>query len=122
MAVIFLVVRLTLSQPVDFTSLKPQTQGFLREMLVQIFIASQVGTPILEASLNVPTTRDRGAIEQIFIKGTRNQTLAMGLVYFMSKVFCDVSEDGKDIADLIQWASGLAKDTLRIGVDVIPAL
>jgi nucleolar MIF4G domain-containing protein 1 len=89
--------------------------------MVQIFINSQVTTPMLGASLNVPT-RNGGAIEQIFIKATRNQTLAMGLVYFMSETFRDVSGDGEDMANLIRWASGLAKDTLRNGVDVIPAL
>ena len=88
--------------------------------MVQIFYDSQVGTPVLGAGLNIPTTRDGGAIEQIFIKVTRNQTLAMGLVYFMSEAFRDVSEDGEDMANLIRWASGLAKDTLRTGVDVIP--
>lgn len=95
---------------------------FLREMMVQIFVDSQVMTPALGSSLNVPTTRNRSAIEQIFIKATRNQTLAMGLVFFLSEIFRDVSGDGEDVANLIKWTSGLAKDTLRTRVEVIPAL
>jgi nucleolar MIF4G domain-containing protein 1 len=90
-------------------------------MIVQIFIDSQVVTPVLGSSLSVLTTRNRGAIEQIFIKATRNQTLAMGLVYFMSETFHNVFGD-EDMVNLIRWATGLAKDTLRTGVDVIPAL
>lgn len=109
-------------KPIDFTSLKPQTLMFLREMMVQIFVDSQVMTPALGSSLNVPTTRNRSAIEQIFIKATRNQTLAMGLVFFLSEIFRDVSGDGEDVANLIKWTSGLAKDTLRTRVEVIPAL
>lgn len=111
-----------LLQPVDFMSLQPHTRLFLREMMVQIFLDSQVATPVLGAGPNIPTARNGGAIEQIFIKMTRNKTLAMGLVYFMSEAFRDVSEDGEDMANLIRWASGLAKDTLRTGVYVIPTL
>jgi nucleolar MIF4G domain-containing protein 1 len=91
-------------------------------MVVQIFLDSQVTTPVLGSSLNIPTTRNREAIEQIFIKATRHQALAMGLVYFMSETFRDASGDGEEVAIFIRWASGLAKDTLQTGVDVIPAL
>jgi len=76
---------------------------------------------MLGPSLSVPASNS-GAIEQIFIKATRNQTLTMGLIYFMSEAFRDVSKDGEDMANLIRWAGGLAKGTLQTGVDVIPAL
>jgi nucleolar MIF4G domain-containing protein 1 len=95
---------------------------FLKELMVQIFIDSQVGAPVIGSDLKVPTTRNRGAVEQIFIKATRNQTLAMGLVYFMSETFRDVMGDDDDMAKLTRWASEVAKDTLRTGVDIIPTL
>lgn len=71
---------------------------------------------------HIPSTRDRGAVEEIFIKATRIQTLAMGLVYFMSEAFRDLSGEGEEMAKLIKWASGLAKETLRAGVDIVPTL
>ncbi|KAH0585267.1 hypothetical protein H2248_008510 [Termitomyces sp. 'cryptogamus'] len=115
-------VTLSILKPVDFTSLKKTTREFLREMLLQIFICSQRTTPLITSNAkDVPATRNRGAVEEIFIKATRIQTLAMGLVYFLSEAFRDVSKDGEmDI--FIEWASGLAKDTLRTGVDIVPGL
>ncbi|KAF9456613.1 hypothetical protein BDZ94DRAFT_1204156 [Collybia nuda] len=116
-------VTLTILKPVDFTTLKPQSQNFLRELLVQIFIDSQVVTPLLISNSKLlPTTRNRKAVEQVFIKATRIRHLAMGLVYFMSEVFRDLSEDEEGITKLIKWANGVGKDTLRTGVDVVPNL
>lgn len=107
----------------DFTDLKPQSQEFLHELLVEIFIGSQVTTPVFSnVPKNVPLTRNRGAVEEIFIKATRIQDLAMGLVYFMSEAFRDLSEDEGGIAKLIKWANGIGKDTLRTGVDTAPNL
>ncbi|KAG6910848.1 hypothetical protein DXG01_007164 [Tephrocybe rancida] len=116
-------VTLAILKPVDFTSLKKTTTEFLREMLVQIFICSQRTTPMMTSNpRDIPTTRNRGAIEEIFIKATRIQTLAIGLVYFLSEMFRDVSNDGDELGKLIKWAGGLAKDTLRTGVDIVPGL
>lgn len=110
-------------KPVDFTSLKKTTTEFLREMLLQTFICSQRTTPLTTLGpKDIPTTRNRGAIEEIFIKATRIETLAMGLVYFLSGPFCDMPKDGNEMEKFIQWASGLAKDTLRMGVDIVPSL
>jgi nucleolar MIF4G domain-containing protein 1 len=108
---------------VDFTDLKPQSQEFLRELLVQIFISSQVVTPVFSNDPKLlPTTRNREAVEKIFIKATRIQTLAMGLVYFMSEAFRDISEEEENIAKLIKWANSVGNDTLQTGVDVVPIL
>ena len=48
------------------------------------------------------------------VKAGRIQTLATGLVYFISEAFRS-GEEG----DLVKWASEIAKETLRDGVDVI---
>ncbi|KAG6862500.1 hypothetical protein C0995_000047 [Termitomyces sp. Mi166 len=115
-------VTLSILKPVDFTSLKKTTTEFLREMLLQIFICSQRTTPLLTSNAkDVPATRSRDVIEEIFIKATRIQTLAIGLVYFLSEAFPDTSKDG-EMEKFIKWASGLAKDTLRMGVDIVPGL
>jgi len=71
---------------------------------------------------DVPVSRNRGAIEGIFIKATRIDTLAMGLVYFMSEAFRNASKEEDVMGKLVKWASGLAKDTLQTGVDVVPTL
>ncbi|RDB25941.1 Suppressor of glycerol defect protein 1 [Hypsizygus marmoreus] len=116
-------VTLAILKPVDFTLLKPQTREFLREMMIQIFISSQRETPMISSNpKDVPTTRNRGALEEIFIKATRIQNLAMGLVYFLSEAFRDLSGEEEGLEKLIKWASGLAKDTLRTGVDIVPNL
>ncbi|KAG6896315.1 hypothetical protein C0992_009105 [Termitomyces sp. T32_za158] len=116
-------VTLLILKPVDFTSLKKTTTEFLREMLLQTFICSQRTTPLITLEpKDVPATRNRSAIEEIFIKATRNQTLAMGLVYFLSGAFRDMSKDGNEMEKFIKWASELAKDTLRMGVDIVPSL
>ncbi|KAJ7227305.1 hypothetical protein GGX14DRAFT_629361, partial [Mycena pura] len=110
-------VTLTILKPVDFTTLKQQSQGFLRELFVQLFINSQVTTPMISTA--APTTRNRAPIEEIFIKANRVETLAMGLVYFLTEVFLDVDDLHDGLQQLVKWASGVAKDTLRTSVDMI---
>jgi nucleolar MIF4G domain-containing protein 1 len=99
---------------VDFTVLKPQTRAFLSHLFHQLFANSQLSTPILSGEL--PYTRNKHPLEEIFIKATRIQALAMGLVYFLTEMK-KVSKE-----EFIQWACTIAIDTLRTGVDVIPTL
>lgn len=107
-------------QPVDFTVLKPQSHAFLKELLLQVFISTQVSTPLLSAAPSaLPTTRNRGAIEEVFIKATRVQNLAVGLVYFLGEAFRTEAGDEKGF---IRWASQVAMDTLRTGMDVVAGL
>ncbi|KAF8896428.1 armadillo-type protein [Infundibulicybe gibba] len=115
-------ISLSVLKPVDFTSLKKQTREFLQEMIGQTCVNSQVSTPTIGPTPgSLPTLRDRGPIEQIFIKATRNQSLAMGLVYFLTDAFRDTKVEENHGA-LIRWAVGIAKETLRTGVDVVPTL
>ena len=90
--------------------------------MAQIFVNSQITTPAFSERLNIPTIKDQAAVEQIFIKATRNQTLAVGLIYFLSRAFRDLAGETEDMTGLIKWASELARSTLQTGVDVIPAL
>ncbi|KAG9314967.1 hypothetical protein JVU11DRAFT_4076 [Chiua virens] len=108
---------ITILKPVDFTIIKPQTLKFLRELFVQIFVASQVSSPILadDANINDQSSRNRGAVEEIFLKATKIETLGLGLIFFLSNAF--KGEEG-----LLKWASGVAKETLQTGMNEIPRL
>jgi nucleolar MIF4G domain-containing protein 1 len=84
---------LTIFKPVDFTMLKPQTRNFLKELFIQLFIASQVSSPMLSNdSGDYPSVRNRGSVEEIFLKASRIENLGLGLVFFMSNTF--KGEDG----------------------------
>jgi len=107
-------VALSIFKPVDFTVLKPRTHDFLSYFFHQLFASSQVSAPVLRADL--PRTRSKGPIEEIFIKATRIQALAMGLVYFLTELKKTSEEE------FVQWACAVAIDTLRTGLDVIPTL
>jgi len=86
----------------------------LKEFFIQLFISSQVSTPIISSiQKDSPATRDRTAVEVIFKKVVRIEVLAMGMVYFISEAFRDCNGD-----ELVKWAAGIAKETLRTGVDV----
>jgi nucleolar MIF4G domain-containing protein 1 len=62
----------------------------------------------------LPPTRTKRRVEEIFVKATRIQALTMGLVYFLTEMKKSSDED------FIQWACTVAIDTLRAGVDVLP--
>jgi len=103
-------------QPVDFTMLKPQTRNFLKELFIQLFIASQVSSPMLSNdSGDYPSVRNRGSVEEIFLKASRIENLGLGLVFFMSNTF--KGEDG-----FLAWASSVAKETLQAGMEHIPRI
>ena len=103
-------------QPVDFTQLKPTTNSFLRQLLIQTFVSTQVSTPVITNTL--PSSRNRGAIEEVFIKATRIEALASGLIYFLSG---GMGHDEPE-ETFVKWAIGVALGTLRVGMDVIPNL
>ncbi|KAI0001466.1 armadillo-type protein [Russula compacta] len=107
-------VTLSMFKPVDFTALKSRTRDFLSHFFHQLFANSQVSTPILSGDL--PSSRNKASLEEIFIKATQIQALAMGLVYFLT----DMKKASEE--EFIQWAGTIAIDTLRTGLDVIPTL
>ncbi|KAG0706767.1 hypothetical protein DFH29DRAFT_899911 [Suillus ampliporus] len=107
---------LTIFKPVDFTLLKPQTRTFLKELFIQLFVASQVSSPMLSNDpSDYPSMRNRGSLEEIFLKASRIENLGLGLVFFMSNMF--KGEDG-----FLMWASSLAKETLQTGMDHVPKI
>lgn len=104
-----------MAQPVDFTVVKSQARTFLRELLVQIFVASQATSPVLTDDPDAQTSRNRGAVEDVFIKATKTENLGLGLIFFLSNTF--KGEEG-----FLGWASALAKETLQTGMNEIPRL
>ncbi len=107
----------------DFTTVKLQGREFLRELMINIFICSQVASPAIGLDVkNLPTTRNRAVVEEIFIKAARAETLGMGLVYFMTETFRDFSSQDEEFTKLVKWGSGVAKDTLRAGLDIVPMI
>jgi nucleolar MIF4G domain-containing protein 1 len=116
-------VALTILKPVDFTILKSQGKEFLKELLINIFLSSQaISSPAI--NIGHPVTRNRAAIEEIFVKAARIEALAMGLMYFMSSVLRDFrcDDEEQEFAKLVKWATGIAQDTLRTGLDIMPRL
>jgi nucleolar MIF4G domain-containing protein 1 len=72
--------------------------------------------------MNVPFTDNRHAVQDIFIKASRIQSLAMGLVYFLSEAFEGDFNADDGYSKFMQWAVGTAKATLQTGIDVVTAL
>jgi len=66
--------------------------------------------------------RNRAAIEEILVKAVRIENLAMGLVYFLTNVFLKQTSDDDAVTKFVKWASELALDILRTGIDIIPSL
>lgn len=122
------------TQPVDFTVIEPQTHIFLRDFFTSLFLSTQSSRPVLNPTGNgLPDTKDSRSLEEVFIKVARIQALAMGIVYFLTETFGEgigrrgravQSPGGEDRPDdaLLRWASGIAVDTLRTGLDVMPTL
>jgi nucleolar MIF4G domain-containing protein 1 len=86
----------------------------LEELLLNVFVSTQLSTPMIPPNWReAVTTRDRTAIDAVFVKAARIQILAMGLVYFISHMSGSREADG-----LVKWAIEIAKDTLRATVEV----
>ncbi|KAJ4494884.1 hypothetical protein C8J55DRAFT_466030 [Lentinula edodes] len=115
-------VTLAVLKPIDFTMLKSQTQMFLQQLFIYLFLSSQSKSPLISA--NTSSSRNRSSIEEVFIKASRLQTLAMGLVFFLSKrlSLAENDEVDQDIAKLVKWGTEIAKDTLRSRLDIVPDL
>ncbi|KAJ3515422.1 hypothetical protein NLJ89_g1761 [Agrocybe chaxingu] len=116
-------VSLAILKPLDFTVLKSTTRSFLRELFMQILVNSQRSAPIISDVRKVAIfTRNRNAVEEVFIKASRVRGLAMGLVYFLSNTFQDKPDTDDEFSKFLQWAVGVATETLRTGVAIAPTL
>ncbi|KAI0784591.1 armadillo-type protein [Abortiporus biennis] len=120
-------------KPIDFTIIKPQTRQFLTDLFISIYVSSQLSTPPLDlspSSESFPKTKNRGTIEEIFIKATRVSSLAIGLVYWLGEMGRKFKEGEKEAPEngdeegkkWLYWANAVALDTLRTGLDVVPNL
>jgi len=124
-------VSLMILKPVDFMRLKSRTRDFFKELFTHIFINSQRSTPLANSTTNIINnkdlvfTRNRNAVEEIFNKVSRMEVLAMGLVFLLSEMFPEKqpfkSDDNDGFSKFLNWAAGVAKDTLRTGIDLIPS-
>ena len=109
-------------QPVDFTALKPQTRQFFIELFTQLLVNTQLPTPLLSSDpSDFPSTRNRGPLEEVFIKATRLETLALGLVYFLGQTLGKEAEKDES-STFIKWAVKVALETLRTGIDLVGAV
>ncbi|EIW83932.1 ARM repeat-containing protein [Coniophora puteana RWD-64-598 SS2] len=102
---------LMILKPVDFTVLKSQSRKFLRELFVQLFVASQVSSPLLLVpGAELPSGRNRSLVEEVFMKASRLENLAMGLTYFLTETF-------RKEEDLLKWGTTVARETLQTRID-----
>ncbi|KZV73019.1 hypothetical protein PENSPDRAFT_649267 [Peniophora sp. CONT] len=115
-------VSLTVLKPVDFIALKPATRRFVRDLLERIFFDTQARSPALAARVHeLPSKRDRTAIETAFLKAARVPALAAGLAYFLAEM--DKARDVDNEEDVFyKWAGGVAVETLRMGTDIVSSL
>ncbi|KAI6042849.1 hypothetical protein EDC04DRAFT_3057761 [Pisolithus marmoratus] len=105
---------LLILKPIDFTLLKPQSRKFLKELFVQIFVATQASSPMPSDRLDIES-RNRGVIEDTFIRAKKIENLGLGLTFFLSHAF-------REESGFLQWASSVGKETLQSGLDHIPRL
>ncbi|KAI0694615.1 hypothetical protein BC835DRAFT_1415230 [Cytidiella melzeri] len=113
---------LAILKPVDFTDLKPQTHQFFTELFAHLLIDTQLPTPLLNLNpKDFPLSRNRGPLEEVFIKATKVETLALGVAYFLDHTFRQ-SRGEEDSSGFINWATKVAVETLRTGIDVIAAI
>ncbi|KIY51919.1 ARM repeat-containing protein [Fistulina hepatica ATCC 64428] len=107
--------------PLDFAMLKPSAKRFLKCLLVYVFRSVQAAGPAYDvgpslsgggtdAGWSGDAQRSRGAIEDVFIKATRSETLAVGLLYFIKDAFREET-DG-----FVRWACKVACDALGTAV------
>ena len=105
-------------QPVDFTALKPQSRKFFVELFTHIFASTQLTAPVRSSAVDdLPMTRNRGPLEDVFMKAAKFETLALGLVFFLGQQFRQGLEN-----DFLEWAVNVSMQTLRAGVDRLSLL
>lgn len=93
------------------------------ELFAQINISTQVSAPVVGPDPSgIPNTRNRGPIEEVFIRATKVTTLALGLIFFLGEVTAKEFDQSQTGSQFLGWANMVALDTLRMGMDVIPNL
>nr|QDK64589.1 putative Sgd1p [Ganoderma lucidum] len=106
---------LAILKPIDFIALKAQARTFMRELFVHVLANTQLATPLLrsERAEDLPNTKNKAPLEEVFVKGSKIQAVALGLMYFLRETFRE--EEG-----FLKWASQVALQGLRTGMGIIP--
>ncbi|KAI0833472.1 ARM repeat-containing protein [Trametes gibbosa] len=108
---------LAILKPVDFTVLKQQAHTFLHELFVHVFANTQLATPLLtsERKGDLPMTRNKSSLEEVFLRGSKIQAVAVGLAYFFQTTF-------KEEGGFLKWASEVALETLRASMETVSVI
>ncbi|KAI0827065.1 hypothetical protein BC628DRAFT_1434856 [Trametes gibbosa] len=108
---------LAIFKPVDFTVLKQQAHTFLHELFVHVFANTQLATPLLtsERKGDLPMTRNKSWLEEVFLRGSKIQAVAVGLAYFFQTTF-------KEEGGFFKWASEVALETLRASMETVSVI
>ncbi|KAF8525807.1 hypothetical protein BU17DRAFT_74234 [Hysterangium stoloniferum] len=119
--------QLTILKPVDFTTLRQQTIDFFHILFSQLFISSQVLSPAISLDANAATfladTRDRQAVEEVFIKVKRLPILTQGLVFFLNMaLWRDNGPDNEVVFRTIKWARDIAIEALHSEIHAAASL
>ena len=93
----------------------------MKELFTQLFASTQLATPPLGVSA-LPTTRNRGPLEDVFAKAAHLPALVVGVVYFLGEAFRAEAREENPEHGFIKWASGVARDTLRTGASSMVGL
>jgi hypothetical protein len=96
---------------------------FFKHFFAQLFLNSQTPSPVLSVTDRsvdaLPVTRDRKAVESLFLKLTMHHTaLARGIYRFVSRGHLDKLTQMEEMARLIAWATDVTKETIRVGLDI----
>jgi len=101
---------LTVFKPLDFGNLQPQTQVFLDIFFNQVFVSSQVTSPVVK-EVNPEVRLDKKNLEAIFKKALKIPELSKGLLYIIPSLF----KQRKKKSEFLTWAVDTVKYTLRSG-------
>lgn len=106
---------LAILKPVDFTAVKAQARTFMRELFVHVLANTQLATPLLRSDCaeDLPNTKNKAPLEEVFVKGSKIEAVALGLVYFLRETFME--ENG-----FLEWASQVALQILRTRIGATP--
>lgn len=109
-------VGLTALKPVDFTTLKPESRTFIKNMFVQFFASSQVTSPMQAANpANVGDEWEKAPVQDVFGKVARIEGLALGLIYFLTELTKESTFSTGSGDRLLRWGSESAMEALRQG-------
>lgn len=115
---------LLILKPLNFLQLKKQTRSFLDTLLYEVFVASQVKTPIISpAQLSAvwrQKPRDREALEKVALQVLKHAQLTKGLLLYLPGMEKRKLHKAPqpDEAGFVQWATTVMRDALETGTSL----